>query len=122
MWSDGVVSSFGELVSKNDTTITVKNPVVVVFAAINEPVLDEKGEVKIDDKGQPIMKGSLNWDMSPYIFGVCLSDEDDNIWTCTPRNILNEDAQFDARLIKHYHTLIGLCSKKAVVPTEAVEG
>ena len=121
MWSDGVVSSFGELVSKEGDTITVKNPVIIMFTAVNEPVLDEKGEVRLDDTGRPLMKGSLNWDMNPYIFGVCLKDEEDNIWTCTPRNIISEDAQFDERLVKHYTTLIGLCGKRSVIPAEDAE-
>lgn len=58
MWSDGVVSSFGELVSREEKNIVVKNPMVVMFQVINEPVfeLDEKGNVKLDDNGQPIVK------------------------------------------------------------------
>jgi hypothetical protein len=119
MWSDGVVSSFGRLVETCESgALRVQNPVVVMFAAINEPVCDEKGEPVLDDNGQPIMKGSLNWEMNPYIFGACLKDSADNIWTVQPRNVISEDAEFDERLIKHYETLIRLCDK--VVDGKAV--
>ena len=121
MWSDGVVSSFGELVSREGKDIVVKNPMVVMFQVVNEPIfeLDENGNVKIDengqpimkfdDNGQPIMKGGLKWDMNPYVFGACLKDSGDNIWSVSANSIINEDAEFDERLIGHYTTLIRLC-------------
>lgn len=121
MWSDGVVSSFGELVSREGKDIVVKNPMVVMFQVVNEPVfeLDENGNVKIDDNGQPIMKfddngqpimkGGLKWDMNPYVFGACLKDSGDNIWSVSANSIINEDAEFDERLIGHYTTLVRLC-------------
>lgn len=114
MWSDGVVSSFGELIDKEGSTITVKNPMVVMFQVVNEPVLDEKGELKLDDNGQPIMKGGLKWDMNPYVFGACLNDSADNIWTITPKCVISEDAEYDARLTGHYETLVKLCDKHSV--------
>ena len=121
MWSDGVVSSFGELVSREGKDIVVKNPMVVMFQVVNEPVfeLDENGNVKIDeygqpivqrdDKGQPIMKGGLKWDMNPYVFGACLKDSGDNIWSVSANSIINEDVEFDERLIGRYTTLVRLC-------------
>lgn len=121
MWSDGVVSSFGELVSREGKDIVVKNPMVVMFQVVNEPVfeLDENGNVKIDeygqpivqrdDNGQPIMKGGLKWDMNPYVFGACLNDSGDNIWSVSANSIINEDAEFDERLIGHYTTIVRLC-------------
>lgn len=121
MWSDGVVSSFGELVSREGKDIVVKNPMVVMFQVVNEPdfELDENGNVKIDehgqpivkrdDKGQPIMKGGLKWDMNPYVFGACLKDSGDNIWSVSANSIINEDAEFDERLIRHYTTIVRLC-------------
>lgn len=121
MWSDGVVSSFGELVSREGKDIVVKNPMVVMFQVVNEPVfeLDENGNVKIDeygqpivkrdDNGQPIMKGGLKWDMNPYVFGACLKDSGDNIWSVSANSIINEDAEFDERLIGHYTTIVRLC-------------
>ena len=114
MWSDGVVSSFGELVSSEGTTISVKNPMVVMFQVINEPVIDEKGELKLDDNGQPIMKGGLKWDMNPYVFGACLKDSADNIWSVSPKCVISEDAEYDERLIGHYETLVKLCDKRSV--------
>lgn len=121
MWSDGVVSSFGELVSREGKDIVVKNPMVVMFQVVNEPVfeLDENGNVKIDengqpimkfdDNGQPIMKGGLKWDMNPYVFGACLKDSGDNIWSVSANSVISEDAEFDERLIGHYTTLVRLC-------------
>lgn len=121
MWSDGVVSSFGELVSREGKDIVVKNPMVVMFQVVNEPVfeLDENGNVKVDDNGQPIMKfddngqpimkGGLKWDMNPYVFGACLKDSGDNIWSVSASSVISEDAEFDERLIGHYKTLVRLC-------------
>lgn len=109
MWSDGVVTSFGQLVSKSEETIKVKNPVIIMFQVVNEPVLDEKGEYVLDENGQPKVKGGLKWDMNPYVFGACLKDSADNIWTITPKNIISEDAEYDERLIGHYSTLVRLC-------------
>lgn len=136
MWSDGVVSSFGRLVEDcGDSTYRVQNPVVIVFTAVNEPVievdasgkpiLDANGQpiIKRDDNGQPIMKGSLNWDMNPYIFGACLKDSEENIWTVRPKSVISADAEFDERLVKHYETLIRLCDKVVdgkVVNTDAI--
>lgn len=120
MWSDGVVSSFGELVSREGKDIVVKNPMVVMFQVVNEPdfELDENGNLKIDehgqpivkrdDNGQPIMKGGLKWDMNPYVFGACLKDSGDNIWSVSANSIINEDAEFDERLIGHYTTIVRL--------------
>lgn len=113
MWSDGVVSSFGELVSREGDAICVKNPVVVMFQVVNEPVLNEKGEYQLDDNGQPIIKGGLKWEMNPYVFGACLKDNEDNVWTITPKCVISEDAEYDERLIGHYTTLIKLCGKIA---------
>lgn len=111
MWSDGVVSSFGELVSREGDAIYVKNPVVVMFQVVNEPVLNEKGEYQVDDNGQPIIKGGLKWEMNPYVFGACLKDNEDNVWTVIPKCVISEDAEYDERLIGHYTTLINLCGK-----------
>ena len=99
-------------VSRNHhTTAPIKNPVIIMFTAMNEPVFDEKGDAIMDDKGQPVMKGSLNWDMNPYIFGAVLKDSADNIWTIKPHYIISEDAEYDERLIGHYETLVKLCDK-----------
>lgn len=109
MWSDGVVTSFGQLVSKSEDTIKVKNPVIIMFQVVNEPVFDDKGEYILDENGHPKVKGGLKWDMNPYVFGACLKDSADNIWTVKPTNVLSEDAEFDERLVGHYTTLLRLC-------------
>jgi hypothetical protein len=116
MWSDGVVSSFGELIEKYGDTIIVKNPMVVMFRIMNEPMMDEKGEVMFDDNGQPIMKSGLQWDMNPYIFGACLKDSGDNIWTVKPSSVISNEAEYDHRLIKHYNTLVEVCDKQVEQP------
>ena len=112
MWSDGVLTSFGVVKGKTDCgCYTVGNPVSIAFAVVNEPVLNEKGEVQMDDNGQPIMKGGLKWEMNPYVFGACLKDSADNIWTIKPNYTISEDAEYDERLIGHYETLVKLCDK-----------
>ena len=72
---------------------------------------NEQGEMQMDDNGQPIMKGGLKWEMNPYVFGACLKDSADNIWTIKPHYIISEDAEYDERLIGHYETLVKLCDK-----------
>lgn len=112
MWSDGVLTSFGVVKGKTECgCYTVANPVSIAFAVVNEPVLNEKGEVQMDDNGQPIMKGGLKWEMNPYVFGACLKDSADNIWTIKPHYVISEDAEYDERLIGHYETLVKLCDK-----------
>lgn len=110
MWSDGVLSSIGELVEKKDCgTILVKNPVSIAFATSQEPVLDKNGQQVIDENGNPQICGKLRWEMNPYVFGACLVDSDDNIWSCKPSYVISEDAEFDSRLISHYHEIISIC-------------
>lgn len=123
MWSDGVVSSFGELVSRDGATISVKNPVVVMFQVVNEPIpeTDEKGNLRLDDYGQPIFKkddkgeimfkSTLKWDMNPYVFGACIKEANTNVWSITPSSIIEDGVEFDDRLISHYKTLVKLCGK-----------
>ena len=112
MWSDGVLTSFGLLLGKNDCgSYEVKNPVSIAFAVVNEPVLDEQGQIRVDENGQPIVKGGLKWEMNPYVFGACLKDSADNIWTVNPHYVITEDAEYDERLISHYETLVKLCDK-----------
>ena len=112
MWSDGVLTSFGVLKEKTECgCCVVQNPVSIAFAVVNEPVYNEKGEVQMDDNGQPIVKGGLKWEMTPYVFGACLKDSADNIWTVKPNYIISEDAEYDERLIGHYETLIKICDK-----------
>ena len=112
MWSDGVLTSFGVVKGKTECgCYTVANPVSIAFAVVNEPVLNEQGEIQMDDNGQPIMKGGLKWEMNPYVFGACLKDSADNIWTIKPHYIISDDAEYDERLIGHYETLVKLCDK-----------
>lgn len=124
MWSDGVLTSFGVVKGKTECgCYTVENPVSIAFAVVNEPVFetDENGNVtmdaqgqpvvKIGDNGQPLMKGGLKWEMNPYVFGACLKDSADNIWTIKPHYIISDDAEYDERLIGHYETLVKLCDK-----------
>ena len=112
MWSDGVLTSFGVVKGKTECgNYTVGNPVSIAFAVVNEPVYNEKGEVQMDDNGQPIVKGGLKWEMTPYVFGACLKDSADNIWTVKPHYIISEDVEYDERLIGHYETLIKICDK-----------
>jgi hypothetical protein len=120
MWSDGVLTSFGIKGDTVDGRITVQNPVSIHFQVVNEPVYDEKGDEMVDEYGQPVMKGGLRWEMTPYVFGACLTEPSKNVWSINPTYILLEGAEFDAQLTKHYETLVGLCGGKfpAPAPTE----
>jgi hypothetical protein len=112
MWSDGVLTSFGVVKGKTECgCYQVANPASIAFAVVNDPVINEHGEVQLDDNGQPIMKGGLKWEMNPYVFGACLKDSADNIWTIKPQYIISEDAEYDERLIGHYETLVKLCDR-----------
>lgn len=119
MWSDGVLTSFGiagELTAEGQKVI---NPVSIAFAVVNEPVLDADGNVQTDSSGQPVMKGGLKWEMTPYVFGACLGDATKNVWTVKPNYILDKEATFDDQLTSHYETLVGLCGGK--FPTTETE-
>ena len=112
MWSDGVVTSFGELMEKTtEGNLRVKNPVVVVFQVVQEPVLTEEGNYKMNEAGQPEVTTRLKWDMNPYVFGACLKDSGDNIWTVSPSSVISDDAEYDERLLGHYNTIIRLGDK-----------
>lgn len=113
MWSDGVLTSFGvEGDTATDGSKTVINPVSIAFAVVNEPVYDSNGEVMKDDQGQPIMKGGLKWEMNPYVFGACLTNPTENVWTINPTYVLSDKADFNDQLVKHYETLVDLCGGK----------
>lgn len=110
MWSDGVLTSFGIKGEPTaDGRITVQNPVSIHFQVVNEPVYDEQGEVMVDSQGQPIMKGGLKWEMTPYVFGACLTEPSKNVWAINPTYILSDGAEFQDQLVSHYTTLVGLC-------------
>ena len=113
MWGDGVITSFGELKEKiSDNIIRVKNPVNIIFQVENVPVCGADGKPQVGKDGKPEVNGYLKWEMNPYIFGACLTDSNDNIWTCETKFIISDDAEYDERLIQHYNTLIGLCDRK----------
>ena len=116
MWSDGVLTSFGIKAESTDGRITVENPVSIHFQVVNEPVYDENGDVMVDSSGQPVMKGGLKWEMTPYVFGACLTDASKNVWVINPTYILSQDAEFDRQLTDHYTTLVGLCGGKFPTP------
>ena len=117
MWSDGVLTSFGVVKGKTECgCYTVANPVSIAFAVVNEPVIDADGKVQTDSSGQPVMKGGLKWEMTPYVFGACLGDATKNVWTVKPNYILDKDATFNEQLVSHYETLVGLCGGEFPAP------
>ena len=121
MWSDGVLTSFGVAgETTSDGLKTVVNPVSIAFAVVNEPVYNSAGEIQKDDTGQPIMKGGLKWEMTPYVFGACLTDSSQNVWTIKPTYELSETASFNKQLVDHYETLVGLCGGS--FPSDDSEG
>lgn len=113
MWSDGVLTSFG--VAYGEPTVDglqkVINPVSIHFQVVNETVRDADGNPQYDEYGQELKRGGLKWDMSPYVFGACLSQDTriNNIWTVKPNYILSGDVEFDDQLTNHYETLVKLC-------------
>ena len=122
MWSDGVLTSFGvEGGLTEDGLQKVINPVSIAFAVVNEPVLDADGNIQTDSNNQPIMKGGLKWEMTPYVFGACLGDATKNVWTVKPNYILDKDATFNEQLVSHYETLVGLCGGEFPAPAPAPE-
>lgn len=120
MWSDGVLTSFGIKGEPTaDGRITVQNPVAIHFQVVNERVYDENGDEMTDAQGQPLMKGGLRWEMTPYVFGACLTEPSKNVWAINPTYILSDDAEFRDQLVSHYTTLVGLCGGEFPTPAPA---
>ena len=113
MWSDGTLSSMGELKSRElDGTLKILNPAHIVFMTEETPILDEKGEPTLDENGLPRYRGTLRWEITPYIFGACLQKDTENLWTITPKYIL-ENNTFEPMIIENYEHIIRVCGPKA---------
>lgn len=105
MWTDGALTSMGVLVSKSECgCITVKNPVVIIFQTEETPMLDENGEPLKDENGAIRYKGTLRWDITPYVFNACLKTGE-NIWKGRPAYVL-EECEFVDELLNHYKHVI----------------
>lgn len=105
MWTDGALTSIGKLLSKKaDGTIKVKNPAVVIFQTEEVPMTDLDGKPVLDENGTPRIKGTLRWDITPYVFDACIKSGE-NIWKGRPAYIL-EDCEFVDELIQHYNHVI----------------
>ena len=105
MWTDGALTSFGKLVSKElDGTIKVKNPAVIMFQTEETPIMDGDGKPMVDEQGNVRYKGTLRWDITPYVFDACIKTGE-NVWTGRPNYVL-EDCEFVNELIEHYNHVI----------------
>ena len=105
MWTDGALTSFCKLVSKElDGTIKVKNPAVIIFQTEETPVMDSEGKPVLDEDGNVRYKGTLRWEITPYVFDACIA-KGQNVWTGRPAYIL-EDCEFVSELVEHYNHMI----------------
>ena len=105
MWTDGALTSLGVLHDKTeDGTIRVKNPAVIIFQTEETPMIDEDGKPMLDADGNPRYKGTLRWDITPYVFNACIKSGE-NVWTGRPAYVL-EECEFVGELIRHYEHVI----------------
>lgn len=97
IWSDGVLTSIGELVDRNsDGTISVKNPANIVFSTQQKP----------DDEDPNKLVPKLCFDITPYLFGVCLNEDNcQNVWTCKPAHVLTKGEIADDIIDAYKHTV-----------------
>lgn len=101
MWSDGNVTSFGELISREGNTIKVKNPTFVIFDVSSVPRQDENGNM--------IMQKHLDYHVVPYVFPACI-EKGEMIWDITPRHVFNPEAEFESTLLTIYNNVIRLAA------------
>ena len=105
MWTDGALTSMGILLSKTtDGCIRVKNPAVIIFQTEETPMMDNDGNPLLDESGNPRYKGTLRWDITPYVFDACIKTGE-NVWSGRPVYIL-EECEFVDELIRHYEHVI----------------
>lgn len=101
IWSDGVLTSMGVKRKDNgDGTYNVESPVNIVFST--EQIQNEDGS----------FRSVMRFDMTPYLFGVCLKEDDaKNVWTCRPTHVL-VDGQPADDIVKAYHHTIEVTSRR----------
>lgn len=97
IWSDGVLTSMGVLVSHDPllgNCYTVENPVSIVFATEQVPV-----------EGDPMkVKSVLRFDMTPFVFGACFN-EGKSVWNVRPAHVVLEGTPSDKLIDSYNHTI-----------------
>lgn len=101
MWSDGNITSFGELISESDGTLKVKNPAYVIF--------DVHDEMRQNPDNTFEKKKVLSWHVQPYVFPAVV-DEGEMIWDIHPRHIFNRAATYNETLVEIYDNVIKLAA------------
>lgn len=96
LWSDGVLTSMARKIENlGDGRYRVSDPANIVFSTAQVPVEGKPNEVR----------GELRFDLTPYIFGACLSSKE-HIWTVRPTHILDENTELIEKLVDAYeHTI-----------------
>ena len=99
LFSDGDVTSFGELVgSDKDGKHLVKNPAYIGF--------EQFAEEQTEKDGLKTLKYKLRARFAPYIPMSALV-KGDNTWKVTAKHVLDNDSEFHPSLIEDYETQIG---------------
>lgn len=104
IWSDGVLTSMGVLVDRLENgKLSVKNPVTIVFSMEQQPIAGTE-----NDADGPKFRSVLRFDMTPYIFGVCL-DEGSSVWEISPLHALSKGS-VNNQLIDAYKNTVRVTS------------
>lgn len=98
LWSDGVLTSMAVLgKSLGEGRYEVVNPANIVFSMEQKPVEGKPGE----------FQGVLRFDITPYIFGACLTEGSAGKWIVKPLHVLDTAGSgLNKQLIDAYeHTI-----------------
>lgn len=105
IWSDGVLTSMAVKVgADNSGKLVVENPVNIVFSTENQPIRGTE-----NDEDGPKFRSVLRFDMTPYIFGVCL-EEGKSVWEVSPLHVLS-GGNINSQLIEAYKNTVEVTSK-----------
>lgn len=105
IWSDGVLTSMAVKVDADGSgKLTVVNPVNIVFSTEQQPIAGTE-----NDADGPKFRSVLRFDMTPYIFGVCL-EEGKSVWEVSPLHVLSKGT-INNQLIEAYKNTVAVTSK-----------
>lgn len=109
IWNDGMgISGIGTLVENKDDAIIVKNPCTVVFTAGNEELPGQEN-VPVEQRKY---RGTLRFDIQPYIFGACIASGK-NVWKIRNVSTLDQNVELDENLVNAYLRVVATTSKGA---------
>lgn len=101
MWSDGNVTSFGELVGTEGDALLIKHPAYVIFDVSDRPYETPEGTVGY--------KKHMSFHVTPYMFPAVVR-EGDMVWKINPRHSMHKDPVFHEKLIEIYNNVIELAA------------